>query len=334
MFGIDIGSYSVKAAVVKKTGRGVATIEQIAYEVLPEDARGGSADSATMRRIVTSLIKKVGKGQDRVALSVPTSSVILKKIDVESGLNESSLEGEIQMQLVNFVPFPLDQVYADYVSLGKSSQDPEKEEIFIAASRRDVIDKLASFVDVKSIRKKEVEVEAFALGQVLEQIKGKNYREPYAIIDVGYQSTVISVFKAGNMLFNREQQIGGYHLTEAIAEAGGMSMSDAEEVKLNNVHAVSSSVLNAYFDTLNEQITMALEFFYSSNHERVEGIYLTGGGSLLSGLLESIATFQKGCSVANLPIGQEIKIGRKTNGMAQDEIMAYAAVVSGLAMRK
>ncbi len=335
MFGIDIGSYSIKAAVVKKTGRGVATIEQIAYEVIPEEARTGIVDPATIKRIVTDLIKKVGKGQDRVALSIPTSSVILKTISVESGLSDALLEGEVQMELVNFVPFPLEQVYSDYVSLGKSSQDPKKEEVFVVASRKDIVDNLVYSVDVKSIKKKEVEVEAFALGQVLEQVKGKNYRDAYAVIDIGYRSTVISVFKAGSMLFNREQQIGGYHLTEAIAEASGISISEAEKVKLNNIHSVSSTVLMAYMDALSEQIGLALEFFSSANAEdTIETVYITGGGSLLPNLLENLKESQPGYKMVFLPIGQEVSIGKRTNGLTAEEVRAYAAVVSGLAMRK
>ncbi len=335
MFGIDIGSYSIKAAVVKKTGRGAATIEQIAYEVIPEEARSGVVDPATIKRIVTDLIKKVGKGQDRVALSIPTSSVILKTINVDAGLTDALLEGEVQMELVNFVPFPLEQVYSDYVSLGKSSQDSNKEEVFVVASRKDLVDNLTYSVDVKSIKKKEVEVEAFALGQVLEQVKGSNYREAYAIVDIGYRSTVISIFKSGSMLFNREQQIGGYHLTEAIAEASGISISEAEKVKLNNIHSVSSTVLMAYMDALSEQIGLALEFFSSANaEERIETVYITGGGSLLPNLLENLKESLSSYKMVFLPIGQEISVGKRTNGLTAEEVRAYSAVVSGLAMRK
>ncbi len=334
MFGIDIGSYSVKAAVVKKTGRGSATIEQVAYEVLPEEARGGVVNSAVVRRIITDLVKKVGRGQDRVALSVPTSSVILKNITVDAGLNETLLEGEVQMELVNFVPFPLEQVYSDYVRLGRSEKEPEKEEVFVVASRRDIVDKVADAVDVKSVRTKEVEVEAFALGKLLEQVKGRGYRDTYAIVDVGYKSTVISIFKSGDMLFNREQQIGGYHLTEAIAEAGGLSLSDAEKEKLTNIHSVSETVLNVYLETLGEQIGMALEFFASAHPEdKIETVYITGGGSLLPNLLDGLKVIRSDYKMMLLPIGQQVKIGSKTNGLSEEQVRAYAAVVSGLAMR-
>lgn len=334
MLGIDIGSYSVKAAVVKTSGKNNATIEQIAYEVLPEEFRGGRADSTTLQRIISDLVKKVGKGQNKVAFSIPTSSVILKTIEVDNNLGDSLLEGEVQMELVNFVPFPLDQVYSDYFSLGQSSQNPEKQEIFVAASRRDVVDKIVNSINVKSIKSKEVDVEAFAVGQVLEKIKGKNYREAYAVIDIGYQSTTVSVFKSGNMLFNREQQIGGHHLTESIAESLGLGLAEAEDTKHRNLHSVSSSVVSGYLDSLSEQVGLALEFFASTNAQPLETIYLTGGGSSLLGLVDNLTENLPEYRFKILPIGQEISIGRKTNGMKKDEVTFYSAVVAGLAMRK
>lgn len=333
MLGIDIGNYSVKAAVVKTSGK-VATIEQVAYEVLPAEMRGGVADNATLQQVVSKLVKQVGKGQNTAALSIPTSSAILKTIEVDANLSDDLIEGEVQMELVNFVPFPLDQVYADFVVLGRSQQNPDKQDVFVAASRRDIVDKFSNAVRVKSISNKEVDIEAFAIGQVLEQIKGKNYREVYGIIDIGYQSSTISVFKSGEMLFNREQQIGGQHLTEAVAEAMGLDLVAAENEKVNNIHSIAESVVVGYLDALSEQVSLALEFFTSTNEQQLEAIYVTGGGSLVPGILESLSENLPGNNFKMLPIGQDIKIGKKTNRMTPNVVSACSAVVTGLSMRK
>ncbi len=334
MLGIDIGSYSIKAVVVKSSGRGGVSIEQIACEVLPEQFRGGNVDTTTLQRITAGLVKRVGRGQNKVAFGVPTSSVILKTIEVDSELGGSLLEGEVQLELVNFVPFPLDQVYADYFSLGQSSQNPGKQEVFVAASRRDVVDKIANSIDVKTIKSKEVDVEAFALGQVLEAIKGKDYRDAYAIVDIGYLSTTISVFKAGSMLFNREQQIGGHHLTESIAEAQGVTLTEAEQVKHQSPNSVPDSVIVGYLDSLSEQIGLGLEFFSSTNDVFLETIYLTGGGASLNGLVDNLQRSLPEFNFKVLPIGEDIKIGKKTNGMEPNEVKFCSAVATGLAMRE
>ncbi len=332
MLGIDIGAYSVKAAVTKKSGKRVS-IERLAAEVLPIDKRGGSIDINSLQAIVATLVKKVGKGQDTVALGIPTASVILKNIQVDTGLSDDLLEGEVQLAMVDFVPFPLDQVYADFIRLGKSEQNPDKEDILVAASRRDIVDKIANSVSVKSIRHKEVDVEVFAIGQVLEKIKGKNYRDTYAVIDIGYVSTTICVFQAGRMLFSREQQVGGHHLTEAIAEANGVGLQEAENIKHNTPNSLSAMVLDGYFDSVSEQVALALEFFGSTNDNEIQTVYVTGGGSMVPGLLKSLAENMPNQQFEQLPIGQEIQISKKISNMPLETVGASAAVVAGLAMR-
>lgn len=333
MLGIDIGSYSIKAAVVKKSGK-KAIIEQVAAEVLPLEMRGGVADASSLQTLVSKLIKRVGKGHKTVALSIPTSSAILKTLDVDAGLNDDLLEGEIQLELVNFVPFPLDQVYADFIRLGRSKQNPDKEEVFVAASRRDIVDKIANSVTLKSISSKEIDVEAFAIGQVLEQIKGKSYREAYAVIDVGYRASTICVFQGGDMIFSRELQIGGHQLTEAIAEASGVELDEAEKRKHTALDSVPEVVIESYRDSVSEQMAMAFEFFVSTNSTNIQTVYLTGGGSIVSGLLENLTENLPNYQIEMLPIGLEIGIGKKTNGLSPEEVAGISAVSAGLSMRK
>lgn len=333
MLGIDIGSYSIKAAVTKKSGKKVI-IDQIATEVLPADMRGGSVDLKTTQQVIGRLIKKVGKAQSVAALSIPTSSAILKTIDVDANLSGNSLEGEVQLELVNFVPFPLEQVYADFISLGKSKDNPDKQQVFVAASRRDIVDKVANSISSKAIKQKEVDVEAFAIGQILEQIKGKNYREAYSIIDIGYRSTTIYVFQNGEMLFSREQQVGGQHLTEAIAEANGLELEEAENLKLNSISSVPEAVITNYLDSLSEQIALAFEFFSSTNTTALATTYITGGGSNVPHLMGNLGENMPEQIFERLPLGETIKIGKKTYGMSAKDISYIAAVSAGLSMRK
>ncbi|WP_328592796.1 type IV pilus assembly protein PilM [Ostreibacterium oceani] len=334
MLGIDIGSYSVKAVSVKKSGR-KATIEQVACEQLPPEMRGGGAvDLNTLRQINARLIKQLGKSHKSVALSVPTASTILRTISLDADLSDELLEGEVQIELVNFVPFPLDQIYVDYTSLGKSEKNPGQQEVFVAVSRRDVVDKVAGSVNLKSITHKEVDIEAFAIGQLIEQIKGKNYRECYGVLDIGYRTTKMTVFKEGELLFSREQQIGGQQLTETISEVNAISIEEAESLKLTSISSVPENVLTNYLDSVSEQIVLAIEFFSSTNNQDIETIYVTGGGSLVPGLTQNLSENISAMQFEPLPIGQEIKLGKKLYGLSSEAAIAMSAVAAGLSMRK
>lgn len=331
MLGIDIGNYSVKVAVSRKSGR-KSVIDKVAMQPLPIEMRGGVADVVTLQQITSQLFKRLKIKDARVALSVPTSSTILKTLMLDSSLSGDMLEGEVQLELVNFVPFPLEQVYADYVSLGKSKEDKSRQEVFVAVSRKDIVDKVANSVDAKFIKKKQVDVAAFCVGQVIEQLHGKN-DQAYGIIDIGYRSSNVYVFKDGEMLFSREQQVGGNHLTEAIADALGFDLEQAESMKLSNINAVPSSVLESYYDLISEQVMLALEFFNTTSNQTLEKIYLTGGGSKVDALPDALAENLPGRSFSQLPLTGRVKSPRFLHGITQDEVGVFMATAVGLSMR-
>lgn len=331
MLGIDIGNYSVKVAVSKKSGR-KSVIDKAAMQPLPIEMRGGVADVTTLQQITSQLLKQLKIKDAKVALSIPTSSAILKTLMLDSGLSGDMLEGEVQLELVNFVPFPLEQVYADYVSLGKSKEDKSRQEVFVAVSRKDIVDKIANSVGVKSIKEKHVDVAAFCVGQVIEQLHPKD-GNAYGVIDVGYRSSNIYVFKDGEMLFSREQQVGGNHLTEAVADAVGVDMEQAEAMKLSNINAVPASVLEGYFDLISEQAMLALEFFNTTHNDSLETVYLTGGGSKVDGLPEALAENLPGKQFLNLPLGERVRSQKFLRGVSQEDMGVFMTTAAGLSMR-
>lgn len=336
MLGIDIGSYAVKVATVKSSGN-KASVEQFAIEVLPLESQGGKASVATLQEVTKRLIKKIGKGQDKACLSIPTASSIIKTIELDKSASGDTLEGEVQMQLLNLVPFPLEQVYSDFQSLGVSATDPNKQDVFVAASRKDIVDKIASCIDNKQVKHKEVDIEGLVYAQILEKIKGKNYRDSYAVIDIGYRTTRVYIYNDGNLIFNREQQIGGQQLTENISEAFGLSIEEAEQRKLSGDHSEEfrSTVLNNYLDNVSEQVALAIEFFHSTGADsKIEAAYLCGGGSLVSGLAASLSENIPSTQFESLPTHGKVKFGRKVTSLGENIVSAVGSHSFGLGMRK
>lgn len=331
MLGIDIGNYSVKVAVARKSGK-KAFVDKVAMHPLPAEMRGGVVDVTTLQQITAQLYKQLKLKETKVALSISTASAILRTLTVDGDLTGDILEGEVQLELVNFVPFPLEQVYADYVSLGKSEQDDSKQDIFVAVSRRETVDKVANAIKVKTIKEKQVDIEAFCVGQVIESLHPKDGRA-YAVLDIGYRSSNFYVFKNGTMIFSREQQVGGNHLTEAIADATGVSPEKAESMKITNVNSVSSSVIESYLDLISEQVMLAYEFYGANSPELIEQTYLTGGGSKVEGLLEALTENIPERAFARLPLGERLRSQKHLQGVTAEEVPYFMTTAIGLVMR-
>lgn len=328
MLGIDIGDYAIKVAVVKGGGKKIA-VSKILYEVIPPESRNKDGIEAK-RKIIASLIKRAGRNEKTIALSIPTSAAILKNIDIASGLTDDELEGEIQLALINLIPFPLDQVYVDFISLGRKKDTPSMQEVLVATTRKEVVDAVAENIQAKTIREKIVDLEATAVGVLVEKIKGKNYRDAYAVIDIGYTLTSVYVFAKDELLFTREQQIGGQQLTEAIAETMGISTEEAETTKLSAFATIPDDIVENYVESFVEQIALAFELYSSTNTREPSAIYLTGGGSNVSALIPALKNSLSQQDVELLPICDSVKINDRTDSQV---VNSLSAVSIGLALR-
>ncbi len=330
MLGIDIGNYSLKIVSVDENGQAVG----VAHKTLPENLRDGNSTPAVLQEMISAVVEQARIKPKRVALSIPTSSTIIKTIEVDCGLPEEILEGEVQMALADFVPFPLEQIYFDFSRLGNEVAHVNKQQVFVVASRKDTVNNIASTVTLKSIRKKEIEVQAFALGKVLEKIVDNQQDKTYAIIDIGYRTSVISLFSAQRMLFSRDLPVGGQHLTESIARSENLSLDKAEEKKIYRLSSICPNVIGDYLNLLNEQIQLTLETFHVSHQAPpISSAYLTGGGSALSGLLDSFNRYFSTITFEKLPITGNITHTITTDCPSHQVLKQSIATAYGLTLR-
>src|ERR1700712_3297457 len=116
LLGMDISSSSVKLVELGRTKDGILVLERCAIEPLE---RGWVTDgniekfdevAEAMRRV----IKKSGTRTRNVAMALPPSAVITKKIMLPGGLSESELEVQVEAEANQYIPFSLDEVSLDF----------------------------------------------------------------------------------------------------------------------------------------------------------------------------------------------------------------------------
>lgn len=330
--GLDIGRYAIKAVVAKPVGDSVV-IDRVACRVLPPALRADSASPTQLQPFVADLVRQIGKGVRAIAAGMSTGAVQLKTLQVETGLDDERLEGDIQLALLDFVPFAPHEIYVDFVRLGNVASSAETEPVLVAVSRRESVDPIAAAIATKSIQQPIIDVAVFALAKVLNSAVDILPATAYAVLDIGYLSSTFSVFLDGNLLFFHEQAIGGHQLSEAIAEAQHCPIATAEQIKHDEFHTVPAAVKQAYFTAFAEQTALTLALFTSQHEVDLHTLYLTGGGSLTDGLFNALCQAIPQPALAILPIGQAIGIGKKVSGMTPENIAAQSALATGLSVR-
>ena len=127
-----------------------------------------------------------------------------------------------------------------------------------------------------------------------------------AVLDMGAQTTTLTVFKGGQYLANKVVPCGGYHITRAL-EVQGMSFSTAEKLKVQYGYAAPELVEKNYTfrvptadgsgdmkvlcTEVAEVIALKLDEILAPvlqeldrYKDRVERLYITGGASMLRGI--------------------------------------------------
>jgi type IV pilus assembly protein PilM len=115
------------------------------------------------------------------------------------------------------------------------------------------------------------------------------------LVDIGAGVTNIVVHEAGIPTFVRILVMGGDGITEALVSGLSISREDAEAYKrqaqVGADHDVAARIITEQADHFVDEIRSSLDYYQAqAGSVRLSGVRLTGGGAMLAGLPERLAT--------------------------------------------
>lgn len=291
LVGIDIGSTSIKLIELSQGTNGGAAlfrVQSFAIEPLAVNAVAEKkiADAEAVSQGIRRALNKSGSKAKRAAVAVSGSAVITKIISMSSALSDTEMESQIQLEADQYIPYPLEEVNIDFDVIGPSQSSPELVDVLLAASRRENVDDRVSALEMAGLTAAVVDVEAYAmenactllLGGRAEEQRGKTI----AVADVGTSTTTLHVLHEGQIVYTREQNFGGGQLIDEVQRRYGLPRDQATQKILDGDLAedYEGEVLSPFKEALAQQISRALQFFYSgTNFTRVDQIVLAGGAA-------------------------------------------------------
>ena len=78
-------------------------------------------------------------------------------------MSERDLEGQVEIQADQYIPFPMEEVSFDYEIVGPNENDPELMDVLLVATRTDNVEQRQVAVEGAGLKAHIVDVEAFAL---------------------------------------------------------------------------------------------------------------------------------------------------------------------------
>ncbi len=342
LIGVDISSSYIKMVEIVDRGKGLYGVERYVIEPLPKDTvtDGNIANIEAAGEAMKRAHKQLGTRIKNVALALPASAVITKKVLLSADQREEDMEFQVQSEANQYIPFSLDEVNLDFQVIGPAPNNEEEVEVLIAASRKEKIEDRQAVAEAAGLKTVVMDVESYAALAAFDMIKGAatgiEDKDVTAIVDIGAQTTRVSVMHEDQQVYSREQQLGGYQLTQDISRQFGMPLEEAEVAKKGgglpeNYHA---DVLQPFNEKVVLEVSRALQFFFTSTQfSKVDHVLLAGGCAMLDGLEEMVAQRTQVHTLvanpfANMALSPKIKPRQLT-------IDAPALMVAcGLAMRR
>ena len=298
LVGVDISSSAVKLLELSHNSSGYR-VEHYAVEPLPSNAihEKSISDVEAVGKSIQKAVKRSGSKSKHCAMAVAGSSVITKVITMPASLREDDLEGQIQLEADQYIPFALDEVNLDFNVLGPTEGNPETVDVLLAASRSENVDMRVAAAEYAGLTPKIMDVEAYAVENVfpflLDHIAEVYAGKTIGIVDMGATMTRLDVVADDKMVYTREQPFGGRQLTEEIMRRYRLTYEEAGMAKKgsNLPEDYASEVLEPFKETTVQQVNRFLQFFYSaSQYSTVDQIVLAGGCASMPGIDELIET--------------------------------------------
>jgi type IV pilus assembly protein PilM len=342
LVGLDISSSSVKLVELGRNKAGEWVLERCATEQLE---RGWITDGNVEKfdevaEAIRKVVKKSGTRTKNVAMALPASAVITKKIVLQGGLSDAELEVQVESEANQYIPFSLDEVSLDFCVVGPNANSAGDVDVLIAASRKEKVQDRQGLAEAAGLKPMVLDVESYAsrlaTRRLVEQLPEEGKDALVALFEVGAMTTSMQVMKNEEVVYDRDQAFGGAQLTQLIVRQYGFSPEEAESKKRSGElpEDYDASVLRPFVENMAQEIARALQFFFTSTpHNRVDYVMLAGGSAALPGLTDAVTaqtSFQ--CQVLNPFEGMQLASNIKESKMRR-EAPSYLSAC-GLAMRR
>ncbi len=287
--GLDIGGASCKMVEIIRSGH---SFEIINWSI--EKIENGDVGKA-----IRNILAKVKKPTKRPLTAVFGKGTLIRSIFMPK-MPLEDLKKSLSIEADKYFPFAKDQIYTDCYILQQEGPD-KKMPVLVAAAKREIIDARVKFLGELGLQTDFVTLNSIALANIIytfglgETAIPKNSAEvntsAFAVLDIGDTVSNLMIMLGNSPRFTRDIFIGGDDLNKRISLALNISIPEAEQLK-DNPKDKKEEIFNACDSPLTNLISemrLSFDYFTTEHGFHIQKLYLTGGGSILEGIVDYFA---------------------------------------------
>ena len=290
--GVDIGTFGIKVVeLVKKDGK----IKLLTYG-FSELSNFSNNDWQKDVKYVADKINKIcleAGVENRNAISaLPTFSVFSSIINLPK-VAKNELVDAINWEAKKVIPIPLDEMTVDWRKIDDDSVKGDNMKVLLTGAPNSLVKKYMDIFAEAQIGLVSLEPESFSL---IRALLGGD-KTPVLLVEIGASTTDITIIENNIPIFNRSIDIGGMTITAAVSKHLGVGLERAEQFKydlgISSIESQQNSVPKIIADSLAPMINemkYTINLYANKNDKKVDKIVLSGGSSLLPGLVQYLSS--------------------------------------------
>ena len=339
LVGVDISSTAVKLLQLSRSGNRYR-VEHYAVEPLPPNAvvEKNIVEPEAVGEAIKRALARSGTRAKHAAAAVAGSAVITKVIPMAGDLDEEELEAQVELEAVNYIPYPLDEVSLDFEVLGAIPSNPDMVNVLLAASRTENVEARQAALEIGGLTARIVDIEAFAIENAFALLAGEaggTQAGIVALVDIGASTTTLNILRDGRSIYTREQAFGGKQLTDEVMRRYGLGYDEANLAKRQGglPDSYEEEVLIPFKEALVQQVGRLLQFFYAgSEFNRVDRIVLAGGCASIPRIADMVESQLGVPTLAANPLAH-MTLGPRVQAHALAQDAPALMIACGLALR-
>ena len=312
--GVDIGYDSLKLALVN--GK---TVRKTAIVPMPKNLirEGRVVSTETMGELIRRTMKENGIRCSRAALALPNETVFIRGVTMPL-MTIDQLNYNLPFEFRDYITDELKDYFYDYAVVSINEPQPEEKpvpaegeapqvpavqesgessgatmDLMAVAAPKSLLEESKQLLHRAGLKLVKAAPTVCAYQQLIraKAAKGEEIQQEYCILDLGFQSIRMYMFKGDQHVVTRVLEIGMNSLDNVIAEAYSVDVHLAHTYLLSNYEDCQSKdyCINAY-GTITVELMRALNFYRFSNPDsHLEDIWICGGGACIRPLQQSIA---------------------------------------------
>jgi type IV pilus assembly protein PilM len=311
ILGIDLRVTSVKVVEIEK-GKERTVLKnwgmtEVPYSLVDKHPQKEDAQAQALRKLV-----QTRKIKTREASVVVGGGDVYVKIFTLSEMAGAETAEAIKWKFAEEIPFPVEEALIDFYSLPKREPLAETRDYVAACINLKTFREIEYIIRRAGLRLVSISVMSDSLEKAFQSRVLEEKNKIVSLIYMGKRTTNISIFKDGNLEFNRELNIGGENITLAmsgvlVSAEGRVEISPDEAEKIKVEHGIPVEVekypkleeipitqlqamVRPALERVQDEIMRTFEYYKGQTGEAaIHKIYLTGGSAMTINLVDFLS---------------------------------------------